>query len=238
MFFQKKINLDNFKKNIIVENINFKININFFDKKNSSANIKNQEIYFRFSKNINQKNLENHFSILLKKIEKTILKNPKKYYNKKIQNEIFFNEKNFKIINHKFKTLRYNKIGDIIFLNMELENKILENLLGKFFSKFYLEFITNYIIELNKKTYNYDIGKINLKLLNSKWGHCTKKNDILINVKLLNTERKFLDYVIIHELSHCKFKHHKKSFWNNVEKFCPNYKQIEKELKNKKINLF
>ena len=40
-----------------------------------------------------------------------------------------------------------------------------------------------------------------------------------------------LDYVIVHELSHFIHFNHSKEFWNLVNKYCPRYKQIKKELK-------
>lgn len=38
-------------------------------------------------------------------------------------------------------------------------------------------------------------------------------------------------YVIIHELAHIKHKNHSKDFWNEVEKYCINYKSLNQKLK-------
>ena len=40
-----------------------------------------------------------------------------------------------------------------------------------------------------------------------------------------------IDYVLIHELCHTKVKNHSKNFWKEVEKYCPNYKELRKKLK-------
>ena len=41
-----------------------------------------------------------------------------------------------------------------------------------------------------------------------------------------------MEYVIIHELAHIKHKITQKDFWNLVEVYCPNYKEVEKRFKN------
>ena len=90
----------------------------------------------------------------------------------------------------------------------------------------------------NRETFNYKIGHVVLKTVNSKWGHCTSKNKIMINLKLLNGNRHILDYVIIHELSHVKHKNHSVEFWKNVEKFCRDHKIKRKELKEDPPKIF
>ena len=36
---------------------------------------------------------------------------------------------------------------------------------------------------------------------------------------------------IIHELSHLLYPNHSKDFWRIVEKYCPNYKKLRKQLR-------
>ncbi|HRM35744.1 MAG TPA: M48 family metallopeptidase [Aliarcobacter cryaerophilus] len=40
-----------------------------------------------------------------------------------------------------------------------------------------------------------------------------------------------MEYIVIHELAHIKHKNHSKKFWELVEKYSPNYKEIEKIFK-------
>ncbi|MGN1131041.1 MAG: M48 family metallopeptidase [Ruminococcus sp.] len=39
-------------------------------------------------------------------------------------------------------------------------------------------------------------------------------------------------YVIVHEFSHLIVPNHSKDFYSVVSEFCPNYKEIKKELNN------
>ncbi len=73
--------------------------------------------------------------------------------------------------------------------------------------------------------------KIKFRKTRTQWGSCNSKNEIQLNTSLMKLPPHLIDYVIIHELSHIRHKHHQKSFWDEVEKFCPNFKEYKKELK-------
>jgi len=74
--------------------------------------------------------------------------------------------------------------------------------------------------------------KLRIRKMKTRWGVCNKKNmTVTLNLDLLKYDTTKVDYVIVHELSHFIHFNHSKSFWNTVEKYCPRYKQIKKELK-------
>ena len=64
------------------------------------------------------------------------------------------------------------------------------------------------------------------------WGSCNYKNGLNFNILLMKFPIEVMEYVIVHELAHIKHKNHSKDFWNLVQKFCPNYKIIEKNFKS------
>ena len=64
------------------------------------------------------------------------------------------------------------------------------------------------------------------------WGSCNYKNGLNFNILLMKFPIEIMEYVIIHELAHIKYKNHSKDFWNLVAIYCPNYKEIEKKFKN------
>ena len=71
------------------------------------------------------------------------------------------------------------------------------------------------------------------KLFNFKraWGNCSNKKQIKLNPKLVMYSEHAIEYVCLHELCHLRYMNHSKSFWNLVEKYMPDYKEAEKELK-------
>ncbi len=65
----------------------------------------------------------------------------------------------------------------------------------------------------------------------TRWGSCSGKNRLNFNTNLAKMHPDFIEYVVVHELAHIKHKNHSKEFWDEVEKFLPDYK-IRKKLTN------
>lgn len=73
---------------------------------------------------------------------------------------------------------------------------------------------------------------LRIRKMTTRWGVCnTKTKVVTLNLELIKRDIKYLDYVIVHELSHLVYPNHSTSFWNLVGENCPNYKQIKKEMK-------
>ncbi len=74
--------------------------------------------------------------------------------------------------------------------------------------------------------------KLKIRTMKTRWGVCNiKDNSVTLNSRLMEYDSTKLDYVIIHELSHFKHFNHSKDFWTLVSKYCPNYKEIRKALR-------
>ena len=74
-------------------------------------------------------------------------------------------------------------------------------------------------------------NKITIKKIKYAWGSCSSKKNITINLKLIKYSEQAIRYVILHEFCHIKYMNHSKDFWNLVEKYMPDYKQVKKEFK-------
>lgn len=73
---------------------------------------------------------------------------------------------------------------------------------------------------------------LRIRKMTSRWGVCnTKLKVITLNLELIKRDLKYLDYVIVHELSHLLEGNHSSKFWSLVEENCPNYKEIKKEMR-------
>lgn len=73
--------------------------------------------------------------------------------------------------------------------------------------------------------------KVSLRKQRTLWGSCSPSGSIQLNWKLISAPISVIDYVVIHELAHLKHPNHSKHFWNEVAKFCPEYKQHKLWLK-------
>ena len=78
-------------------------------------------------------------------------------------------------------------------------------------------------------------AKLSVKPLKSKWWSCSANQNISINQELVHLDKKYLEYVCIHEACHLKEKNHSKNFWKLVESYFPDYKNVRKELKKVRI---
>ena len=62
-------------------------------------------------------------------------------------------------------------------------------------------------------------------------GMCKDKK-ITINPELVKYNREVIDYVVLHQYCHLKFKNHTYSFFKMLEKYSPDYKKCEEILLN------
>lgn len=65
----------------------------------------------------------------------------------------------------------------------------------------------------------------------SRWGSCTSKGHINLNMKLIFLPPHLVKHIMIHELAHTIHMNHSSDFWNLVAKHDPNYKTHNAELK-------
>lgn len=71
-----------------------------------------------------------------------------------------------------------------------------------------------------------------MKKYKNRWGCCNpRKKTVCLNVDLVCLPQKLIDYVIYHELTHFKQFNHQKAFYAELEKICPDYKRLKKEIK-------
>lgn len=77
--------------------------------------------------------------------------------------------------------------------------------------------------------------RICVRNMTSRWGSCSGKGNISLNVHLLDVEPELFEYVLIHELSHLYYMNHSQAFWNQVARYCPDYKEKRKALRKYQI---
>lgn len=73
---------------------------------------------------------------------------------------------------------------------------------------------------------------LRLNKAKTRWGSCSRKGYINLNFKLIMADVEIIDYVILHEMMHIEHKNHAKSFWNDVSKYMPDFKERRKWLKD------
>ena len=94
-------------------------------------------------------------------------------------------------------------------------------------------FDERYVYVFNRFNENIKSPILKIRDMKTRWGVYNRLNHtITLNSRLIEFDIEKIDYVIIHELSHIIHFNHSKSFWNLVGKYCKNYKEIRKEMKD------
>jgi predicted metal-dependent hydrolase len=87
-------------------------------------------------------------------------------------------------------------------------------------------------IEYYNKDQRFSFNRIFIKNQSSRWGSCSKNKNLNFSFKLLYLPIELADYVIVHELCHLSELNHSKAFWDLVAQILPDYKVLQKRLKN------
>ena len=83
----------------------------------------------------------------------------------------------------------------------------------------------------NRFTENVPYPSLTIRKMSTRWGVCNKKLEkVTLNSELIYKKPEYLDYVIVHELSHFIHFDHGKGFWKLVSENEPDYKRLRKEL--------
>ena len=184
-----------------------------------------------------QKIVEEKRKWILNKIEEY----QKNYGSKKEYTKI----KNIKILGEDYKlVVEYKnvKIPELKIENKEIQVKLphiykkmqnpdaIEVIINKMYEKIAEKEIeramekTRILLEIAPE--DYEIKKIKNK---NTLAVCEDKK-ITVNPDIVMYSRDIIDYIILHEFCHLKYKNHTKSFYNMLKTYMPNYEQKEKEL--------
>lgn len=69
-----------------------------------------------------------------------------------------------------------------------------------------------------------------IRKMETRWGSCSRKGRVNLNLSLIKATKECIDYVIMHELCHLKEQHHGPRFWHLLEKLMPDYRDRRKRL--------
>jgi len=145
---------------------------------------------------------------------------------KKLQKEDFFY-----YLGKKYDLVYLNKPGitfgeEKVFVSNDFD-------LDKWYKKeaqrvFQIEFDKMY----NSFLYKIPYPSLTIRKMKTRWGVCNVKTKrVTLNLELIKKDKIYLDYVIVHELSHLLHANHSKEFWKCVEDNFKDYKKIRKEMK-------
>ena len=87
------------------------------------------------------------------------------------------------------------------------------------------------------KRHGFQYEKVRVKNQKTRWGSCSIKRNINLNLRLMMAPDEAIDYVIIHELCHLRELNHTPAFWALVESCCPEFRHWQAWFKQNGANL-
>jgi len=162
--------------------------------------------------------LDDNKDYLLKMIDKRVKENKK-------NSELYILGKRYNLIISNVKKIEIS--GNNLYVSSE---KYLNNWIKRETRKIFLKRL-DYIYNLFEEKIPYP--SLRIRNMKTRWGVCNRKLQVVtLNSKLIREDISKIDYVIVHELSHFVHFDHSSLFWEEVSKYCPDYKKIRKELKD------
>ena len=79
--------------------------------------------------------------------------------------------------------------------------------------------------------HGYRYNRVNIRNQKTRWGSCSAKNNISLNIKLKRLPKHLMDYIILHELVHTRIKNHGRRFYAELDLLVRNRKELDKVLK-------
>lgn len=77
---------------------------------------------------------------------------------------------------------------------------------------------------------NLPFSKVFIRAQRKRWGSCSSKGNINLNMKLMFLPYRLMRYVLIHELCHTVHLNHSAKYWRLVKMVEPNVEALEREL--------
>ena len=72
--------------------------------------------------------------------------------------------------------------------------------------------------------YGFTYNRVSIRNQRTRWGSCSGKGTISLNMKLVALPPELFDYVLLHELVHTRIHNHSQKFWKELDKYVENGK--------------
>ncbi|MCJ7604752.1 MAG: M48 family metallopeptidase, partial [Dehalococcoidales bacterium] len=86
--------------------------------------------------------------------------------------------------------------------------------------------------------HGYSYGKVIIRNQKTRWGSCSHRNTISLNIKLALLPDELRDYVMLHELVHTGIRNHGPGFWAKLDGLTGDARGMARRLRNYDLRLF
>lgn len=102
------------------------------------------------------------------------------------------------------------------------------------YERFYKNYALSYITQRAAhfaQVMQLHYSDLKFKKMRSRWGSCSSKGVIVFNTELIKLDKKLIDFIIVHELSHLKHMNHSREFHALVRSYITDAKALNQKLK-------
>lgn len=159
----------------------------------------------------------------LKKIQKRLVSGEDvSYFGKRYRLRVISSQEEGVRLEGEFLELRVREGSDF-----EHRERVLRAWQKQRAREYFEEMIDHYISILGFEP----IKILRIREMKTRWGSCNpKKAYINLNLKLIEKDKRAIEYVILHELAHLKHYHHDKAFYDFVELYMPDWRERKNKL--------
>lgn len=87
------------------------------------------------------------------------------------------------------------------------------------------------------KIHDINISRVTIRKSKTRWGSLGKKNTLNLSLYTATLPSDVIDYVILHELAHTKYRDHSKLYWGYLKNLAPKFKEESDRLKKYRIGI-
>jgi predicted metal-dependent hydrolase len=80
------------------------------------------------------------------------------------------------------------------------------------------------------REHGFRYERVLIRRQRTRWGSCSNRGTISLNCCLLFQRAAVVHYLLIHELVHTMHMNHSRRFWQRVQRHCPDYQSLDREL--------
>lgn len=189
------------------------------------------------NRKINQVILDKKNWILQKLAEYEEKNNAKRSLLEKNKVMVFGEDYNLKISYKMISSPELNLGNKVVNINLPFKYRNIDNtkivnlILEKFYNRL-AEKEVEKVMEKNRVSLKMAPNDYKIQKMTNYLGrYIEDKKIIIINPDIVKYNRDILEYIILHEFCHLKYKTHGKNFYKIIENYIPNYKDIESKIK-------
>jgi len=132
--------------------------------------------------------------------------------------------------NIKVTELNFENREVKVVLPLKYKNKDIRKILNTILNKMYEQIAKNEveaIMEKIRSKLKFAPEDYKIAVMKNTMAKCNSAREIVVNPHIMKYDRATVEYIILHEYCHLKYKTHSKGFWELIRKAMPQYERFE-----------